>query len=377
MRNFTQELIDEILDHVADKILRRTGPGHRGFPPNEWLGQMGALGLVCKQWWPRTRLHLFSYLTLRPATIQAFFGLVDASRLPILTFVETLDLRFDQGPRLLDDAQLIRFRQSYKLTDLWIRLPRMEHSDTDIQEFCSSLQSHASILGDYLSVVSAFPALQALDLSGLEIIATGTVPTPRPLPPNLRTLRFQVQGEGADAFFGYLLSLQSSPALETMELDARHTEPNGAVALYFRNSGGTIQHLVLDGVRQLQPGVASCAQLAIRYSPNLRSLYIIGEVTPMLGFISEVSSGILGNLRIYQVMLADEVVSNPWGDVDLVLAESRFSALTYFKVYATHIEILEELSPAHHQLDFTSSPEVRAAMPLATSRGIMACSPFG
>jgi hypothetical protein len=97
----------------------------------------------------------------------------------------------------------------------------------------------------------------------------------------------------------------------------------------------------------------------------------------MLGFISEVSSGVLGNLRIYQVMLADEVVSNPWGDVDLVLAESRFSALTYFKVYATHIEILEELSPAHHQLDFTSSPEVRAAMPLATSRGIMACSPFG
>lgn len=179
MDNFAQELIDEILDHAA------SDPGK----------SVRALGLVCKQWWLRTRLHVFSYVVIRPARAQSFFNLVETSPAPILTFIETLDLHFDQSSLpFLDKAQLLQFRQSSKCKKLRIQLPDLSGSDGIAPGFYPSVELHASILGTAIpsllslsihfesillgvavAVISSFPSLGYASLYGNEI-STGVVP---------------------------------------------------------------------------------------------------------------------------------------------------------------------------------------------------------
>ncbi|KAJ7926515.1 hypothetical protein B0H13DRAFT_2653820 [Mycena leptocephala] len=389
MQNFAQELIDEIIDHTANMTLGATA-GLCESPSGQTLAKVGALGLVCKQWWPRSRFHLFSYLTLNPKTIQSFFDLVDNSPCPILTFIETLDLQFDHNLARLDEGQLRRFGQSCGLKTLWIQVPRLEESDTI--QFFSSLQFHAAVLGSAvpsissfamifdkislgiaISVISSFPSLEVLWLSGAEIDVTGGFPKLPPPPLSIHTLKFHVAGPGADGFFNYLVSLPSPPHLLKLEFDAHHADPDGAVASYFRFAGGTIQHMQLD-VPRLQQGTVSCAQVIIQHTPNLQRLYLAGQVAPILDFMAAISSHKLNVLRIYQIMLEDldNIVENPWRDIDALLATVRFRTLRLFHAHATHIKLVRGLDPQQYHFDFTASSEVRDAMPLSTARGILA-----
>ncbi|KAJ7876384.1 hypothetical protein B0H14DRAFT_2714381 [Mycena olivaceomarginata] len=368
MRNFAQELIDEIIDHTANMKMGATA-GLCESPSAQTVAKVGALGLVCKQWWPRSRFHLFSHLILNPRTIQSFFDLVDNSPCPILTFIETLDLQFDHNPALLDEGQLRRFGESCGLKTLWIQVPRLEESN--IIQFLSSLQFHAAVLGASvpsisafamifdkiplgitISVVSSFPSLEILWLSGAEIDVTGGLPKLSPLPLSIHTLKFHM------VFFKYLLSLPCPLHLLKLEFDAHHTDPDGAVASYFRLAGGTIQHMQLD-VPRLQQGIVSCAQAIIQHTPNLQRLYLAGQVVPILDFMAAISSHKLNVLRIYQLILEDldDMAENPWRDIDALLASERFLAL--------------HLDPQQYHFDFTASSDVRDAMPLSTARGIL------
>ncbi|KAJ7775232.1 hypothetical protein B0H14DRAFT_2964639, partial [Mycena olivaceomarginata] len=388
MRNFAQELIDEIIDHTANMRMGATA-GLCESPSAQTVAKVGALGLVCKQWWPRSRFHLFSHLILNPRTIQSFFDLVDNSPCPILTFIETLDLQFDHNPALLDEGQLRRFGESCGLKTLWIQVPRLEESN--IIQFLSSLQFHAAVLGASvpsisafamifdkiplgitISVVSSFPSLEILWLSGAEIDVTGGLPKLSPLPLSIHTLKFHVAGPGADGFFKYLLSLPCPLHLLKLEFDAHHTDPDGAVASYFRLAGGTIQHMQLD-VPRLQQGIVSCAQAIIQHTPNLQRLYLAGQVVPILDFMAAISSHKLNVLRIYQLILEDldDMAENPWRDIDALLASERFLALRLFHAHATHIKLAGDLDPQQYHFDFTASSEVRDAMPLSTARGIL------
>ncbi|KAJ7932291.1 hypothetical protein B0H13DRAFT_1956393 [Mycena leptocephala] len=388
MRNFAQELIDEIIDHTANMRMGAAA-GLCESLSAQTLAKVGALGLVCKQWWPRSRFHLFSYLILNPRTIQSFFDLVDNSPCPILTFIETLDLHFDHNPALLDEGQLRRFGQSCGLKTLWIQVPRLEEPNTI--QFLSSLQFHAAVLGSSvpsisafamifdkislgitISVVSSFPSLKTLWLSGAEMDVTGGLPKLQPPPLSIHTLKFHVAGRGADGFFKYLLSLPRPLHLLKLEFDAHHTDPDGAVASYFRLAGGTIQHMQLE-VPRLQQGSVSCAQVIIQHTPNLQRLYLAGQVVPILDFMAAISSHKLNVLRIYQLIPEDwdDMVENPWRDIDALLASERFLALRLFHAHATHIKLAGDLDPQQHHFDFTASSEVRDAMPLSTARGIL------
>ncbi|KAJ7751938.1 hypothetical protein DFH07DRAFT_1061790 [Mycena maculata] len=338
MRDFPQELIDEILDQAAAQK-----SGFPGFSPGWSLkGKgVGTRGLVCRQWWPRSRMHLFSHVTLRPTTIQSFFDLVDTSQSPILTFIASLDLRFAPDPRFLDEGQRTRFRECCQLTNLWIYLPNLELPGTDTTEFYSSVQLHASSLGIVPSiswfsmnfesiplsvavgVVSAFPALHTLRVSGLELVRV-VIPQPHPLSVRIHTLEFGVRGEGVDGFFSYLLSLPDPPLLRNVDLDVGRADPDGAVVHYLRKSGSIIQHLTLEEI----PLETSCARLAIQYAINLQDLYLIGEVVPLLDFVAAVSSHKLATFRIYQILWAEDVTPNPWSEIEAVLtADSRFRGL--------------------------------------------------
>ncbi|KAJ7671361.1 hypothetical protein DFH06DRAFT_980330, partial [Mycena polygramma] len=77
MRDFPQELVELVIDHVAT------------------TRDVGKCGLVCKQWLGRSRMHLFSHLNLAnmgPANIESFLNIIQASLIPILSLVRTLHI---------------------------------------------------------------------------------------------------------------------------------------------------------------------------------------------------------------------------------------------------------------------------------------------
>ncbi|KAJ6553486.1 hypothetical protein DFH09DRAFT_1318874 [Mycena vulgaris] len=85
MQEFPQELVDLIIDDVA------------GTPNTPDIRTCGG---VCRQWLPRSRMHLFSALTLSnadPAAIQAFLNIVDASSFQILSLVQSLEIDLANG----------------------------------------------------------------------------------------------------------------------------------------------------------------------------------------------------------------------------------------------------------------------------------------
>ncbi|KAJ7796239.1 hypothetical protein B0H13DRAFT_2392737 [Mycena leptocephala] len=134
MPDFPQELVDEILDHIWES----------SYPPSwrimttESLRNMAAVGLVCKQWLPRSRVHLFSRVVLRPETVPSFFGIVGKSSSLILPSIQTLDLNFgDDCATLLNEEELSRFSVSSKLATLWIRIPQQEEIE-EMQTYLGS-----------------------------------------------------------------------------------------------------------------------------------------------------------------------------------------------------------------------------------------------
>ncbi|KAJ7430195.1 hypothetical protein B0H11DRAFT_2397318 [Mycena galericulata] len=153
IRDFAQELVDNVLDHTADGMILRHRGDPVGPPSREQLVEVGALGLVCQKWWPRSRVHLFSYVVLCPATVQTFFTLVDTSPSTILALMQTLDLRFDwENTQLLTEGQMLRLRESARLWDLRIQMPdpglaALEGDDHYSLECLASLERHASMLG--------------------------------------------------------------------------------------------------------------------------------------------------------------------------------------------------------------------------------------
>ncbi|KAJ6605334.1 hypothetical protein DFH09DRAFT_1353805 [Mycena vulgaris] len=346
MRDFAQELVDEILDHASP------GPNSESpfaLPSKSDQSQIGTLGLVCKQWLPRSRLHLFSSIKLRPDTVGAFFDLVDTSSSVILSVVQTLDLSLSfSNHGLLDDAQMLRFRASSKLTHLRMRIPEDSEGAEMMKQLRASLQCHVSILGTtvpsistlsmtflFLSmsaiawVVSCFPALELLDLAGVEISAKDPSLThPFPSLARLHTLTLDALHSGAHRVFSFLQSLPVPPTLTKMDLNVRPRNL-GALDIYFQHSARHIQHLRFYDVDL--PESAAFALQALQHATNLRHLYIMGSA-PILDLISAVSSPKLNSMTIYQLKAGGEMVENPWSAINSAFADSRFRALESFQV---------------------------------------------
>ncbi|KAJ7834158.1 hypothetical protein B0H13DRAFT_1653387, partial [Mycena leptocephala] len=74
MDGLAQELIDQIIDccNLAEK------------------DAMGACGLVCKLWLPRSRYHLFSRVSVNTDNLHSFVDVLESSSSPILTFIQHL-----------------------------------------------------------------------------------------------------------------------------------------------------------------------------------------------------------------------------------------------------------------------------------------------
>ncbi|KAJ7746019.1 hypothetical protein B0H16DRAFT_1557477 [Mycena metata] len=249
MQDFPQELTDKVIDAVYFDAGSKC---------------MKTCSLVCRQWLPRSRLHLFSTLRLDSKTYTdragAFFQLLDNSPFPILPNVQSLDLRYD-GP--LDEAHMARLQECRNLRDLGIATSWEDNEKhwLVLQDFCRSIQSGNLFLVvsclDFrlntdiylpvlIKILGGIPSLQKLCITGsYNITAPEETPAPSsPFPPNLHALNISVVA-GTGLFFGWVLSLPEAPTFTSLELRLNVDDELDSLEEYFVRKGGVLESLSL------------------------------------------------------------------------------------------------------------------------------------
>ncbi|KAJ7757500.1 hypothetical protein B0H16DRAFT_1689535 [Mycena metata] len=327
MRNFPQELVDLILDRVADVCSDNT--------------DLAACGRVCRQWMPRSRMHFFSRIRIQlsradPTTIQSFLDIVDTSPVDVLFFVQTLNLAFirtegpereydDPADRLcppLLDTHIRRFGACPSLTRFELNLP-------------GDIRLH--VLSD---IVTALPLLTHLRICGrggdYTILKSETSPVKDIFPSRLRDLDISVDAGGAGVFFGWLLSYGTPPTFTSLVLigDAmgRSIAP---IEFYLELYGSTIETLSLAYWVSDSRKTETFEMRALSTTPQLTNLSLEGQYAQNLPTtLATIASVHLINLDIHVRPRMNGCAD--WPRIDEVLGvRSRSLKRICFELYET------------------------------------------
>ncbi|KAJ6494151.1 hypothetical protein DFH09DRAFT_1337816 [Mycena vulgaris] len=206
--------------------------------------------------------HFPNFNTSRTA-VQRFMKLVDGSLVPILSFVQSLDMHFVRGG--FADEHVARLQNCAALTNLCIYAPGRYLTfarwlGTNIPRFgaaCPSLAHFELVgLGDNMplrvivDVLLALPALTHLRICGGDseygVLGDETVLVTEAFPRHLHTLDVSLH-RGMDLFFQWLLSHEKIPVFTSLKLGGR---ANGAsiepIDAYFQLFGPKIESLSLE-----------------------------------------------------------------------------------------------------------------------------------
>ncbi|KAJ7770310.1 hypothetical protein DFH07DRAFT_954132 [Mycena maculata] len=347
IQQLPSDLTDLVIDHISAEP-----------------ASLSACALVCRQWFPRSRYHLFAEMKLQVGRalkrkgwydedkMDAFMDLMDASPTNLLATIRRLRLSYGDGQSLAK-AHLLRFPSCPLLLDLSIGLPR--DSDADIIEGIrfqmavvgnkfSSLSSfafrfHSSTIraATVFEVVSYLPTLETLSLGG-DDVTEGTAPLCI-LPPRLRSFDTHIL-RGIEFLFEHLISLPTLPLFRWMGMNNDGMELHGdtPMASYIKHAGHAVESLDLT----IWGEEESFEQLALQYCTNLRHISIESNqtfppYTYLIGLLSKTTSNDLRTIDIAThtnnmcIELADEddVAARA---LDNMLADPRFRNLTRFSV---------------------------------------------
>ncbi|KAJ6527083.1 hypothetical protein B0H19DRAFT_543061 [Mycena capillaripes] len=250
MREFAQELVDQVIDCwlLAENDLKWTR----------------TCGLVCRDWLPRSRYHLFAEVSLSAKSLPTFVDLVDASSLPLLSFIRQLELRADpqNSGEPLDSSHLARTHQCPNLTAIKIFfdpgfLPVEDTSAADIEFFYAHIRSWAANsvsisrfcleatrapLHAVIGLISCLtlPSLKILELD-VWILTPSDDTTPL-LNLDLHTLNLKV-GRNGYLFLSWLLSLPVIPCPKSLTFYGRMSGDHTLMMRYFELAGPKFESL--------------------------------------------------------------------------------------------------------------------------------------
>ncbi|KAJ7115317.1 hypothetical protein C8R44DRAFT_880627 [Mycena epipterygia] len=375
MQDLAQELVDEIIDNVGSSSANKT--------------DIATCGLVCRRWLRRSRIHLFSNITLSNAEsrmVDLFFHFIDTSSHSLLSFAQALNLYFYGKP--FDDAHIAKLAQSCsRLTTLRVTLID-HHVREEAQQMYRSLQTHIPVLGInspslshldvelyntpgplYMSVlidiISALPLLEFLRIC---LFPSSPVDDGTPLPcfssPGLQTLEYYGDSSAIIPFFTWILSAPILPIFKSLTLHTNITGVNEPIEVYLQRVGPKIEFLELavwSDNRDLD--IAFEVSRMVQYCCELRDLTLkTGQgASDIPTFLGTISSSRLATLRVsVGGVEVDEVL--PWNLIDQALANPQFHALESFSLLrasGTWVNI------------FLINPELKSRMPLANARGIL------
>ncbi|KAJ7160527.1 hypothetical protein C8R43DRAFT_1124002 [Mycena crocata] len=316
MRDFAQELVDQIIDYIAD----------------DRDPSMAACGLVSKSWLTRpfTRIEL----TDKDDDFHSFLDLVDASSLPLLSFVQSLGLVFTKGH--VEECDYITF-----------------------------LGSPSFVFGLSVAVLAhILKALPFLEVLRIESNARGnpndeSVLPSNTFPPHLRSLESGYHA--TKPFFSYLLAYLVLPIFTSLALSG-FLNTTGRSETYLSRTSHHITALALDFTADDR--TYAFEQRVLPLMINLLHLKLSQQtprrVPTVLSMLT--SSGLITItivVSLQEWLKRDNLVD--WRYVEDILAHPRFSALQSISIM--------EINYGH--LFSMITAEGRALMPEADARGIL------
>ncbi|KAJ7645747.1 hypothetical protein B0H17DRAFT_1339001 [Mycena rosella] len=372
MRRFPQELVDLVIDVVgatADNT------------------DIGTCGLICRQWLPRTRRHLFSGIDLSnadPASIQEFLDLVDASCTPILPLVKSLNMCLVNGP--FTEAHMARLNDCHAVSELHIDSPPHISGEcttpvedlsfqcwlqTHIPQFgaaCLSLARFELVLGSdmplriLVDVISSLPSLTHLRICGEEsygLLASDAVPATDTLPPNLHTLDMSLR-RGTNLFFEWLLSCDKTLVLTSLTLGGRaNGAPIWPIEAYLKRVGTEIEALTISYWADGLKATYAFEDHVLTFTNKLVHLSLARQYPHFLGTrLAHPASSHLARISIEVRPVPDHILAE-LSSLNTILGTSQYRALR-------HISFTDEVSKEPFNI-----AQLRAVMPQANQRGIL------
>ncbi|KAJ7133304.1 hypothetical protein C8R44DRAFT_772154 [Mycena epipterygia] len=365
MRDFPQELIDQVID------CRHDG--------STYLETIKICGLVCKAWLPRSRYHTFSTVILEAKTLPSFVDLLDTSSLPILPLIRHLKLYCDGGH--WDRSNLARLHPCPNLITFEIRIMWSMDRDCMALDWLSHESLHTHLRSWSADAVSlslfdfryhAGGALPLRTLSGV-LSCFASVPAVRLVIPDISgdtnaylpfasthlahldiSLWYNSSG-----FFSWLLSLAVPPMLKTLKFKgvcapATSVDP---LEICIQRAGGALESLTLMMIGPWEDTEAFFQKI-FQYTKKLRQFTFLCENEP---------SNIVGTLSLLPTSDWDSIHADLhelghdttlWPKVDEILAEPRFRSLKRFSMRLTDTGAM-------------SSTQMKELLPLAHARGIL------
>ncbi|KAJ7716357.1 hypothetical protein B0H14DRAFT_3012961 [Mycena olivaceomarginata] len=260
-QDFPQELIDAILDHLADD--RRS---------------LKACSLVCRAWVSRCRSHLFGNCSLFPNDILVFRDLL---RAPHCTFAQ--DIRSMSVVRLSDneydhyfDEIAVDLRRLTTIRELRLYLSSQYTVPSEARTFfCAGLftafPNVTCLILSFefvLDMICLFPALRELQIhrSGL-FLDSDSIPSTPP-PRGLRSL--EITGNAIGPMLVWLNRSNQLLNIDTLTLSPPHAAHIPTVRIALQQLGGALLHLSIDMARLPDPSTV----FDLKMHPNLKTLTV-------------------------------------------------------------------------------------------------------
>ncbi|KAJ7699045.1 hypothetical protein B0H17DRAFT_1049987 [Mycena rosella] len=371
-----QELVDLILGELQTDEF-------------DFLGRhtIARCGLVCRNWLPLSRTHLFAHVILNDRSIKKLLSVVAASSFPILTFIRAVTLT-------VNAAQYKAFKTVFHQLGSLPQATTLRTSNlftfAENSDFLSTHFPHISVLVfrhkdapflEVLNAASPFPSFKSLCLEsvGFPPLPHESLASEPRIPPHWDslTLGFMTHRD-IENLFEALLSLDTIPILSSLSIYSRkpkkHVDRLGShlppdfleenafefLQGYLCHIGSRLRHLKLES----ENAHSYIALPALEHNTGLESLALQFNYGPgtdilptLLRVLSHLHAPRLSTVTVDVVShVHPTIVPEEWHALDRALADECFEGLRTFTMRTPWAELEEEL-PGH--------------MPLSRARGIL------
>ncbi|KAJ7726564.1 hypothetical protein DFH07DRAFT_1000760 [Mycena maculata] len=375
MRDFPQEVIDLVLDHVSRQDPEDPEEDEWDSAPDP---SIALCGLVCKRWLPCSRFHLFYSASLDGFRLRSLLDILDVSSFQPFSFIRRLTLDFyellpfepEHMSRLRDCLNLAWLRLwTSQESDIWLRLFLEAHlpfigvncPSLSRLELCSRAETlSVRFLADILTCLP-FLEVFTLDASTSTIIYED-VPASHLFPARLHTLDINVMGVSVEPLFAWFLSLDAPPRLTSLTLFDIGPVTRSLLA-YSQSAGSEFKFLSLGPSGRILEGPLGI----LKHATLLQHLDLYRQpISEVPNILSTLPSSHLRTVIICVQPVGFSRIhfdSVPYALIDEALADPRFRSLEMFS--------LEEYLFIDDTNVSMISPQAKALMPLAAARGIL------
>ncbi|KAJ7117488.1 hypothetical protein C8R44DRAFT_983023 [Mycena epipterygia] len=315
-------------------------------------------GLVCKNWLPSSRYHLFAEVTLNDRTMRSFLRVLQTSPLPIPTFIRSLYLSFTGSSSVQSLGEIGPLPQ---VTHLRITMKDPVYT----RNYALLTNSFANIyslelerchlqLESVLETVSSFPLLESLGLHRVTLSFDPLASAGYQFPPRWRTLTLDLPKDMMELFFQQILGLDTIPDFTSLSVYRMYPTEESSFGKYLSHVGNGLQYLLVQSDAQTHPDPT-----ALCYSTGLRHLDVVFRTdlnipSTVFRILRCIRSNSLATVNLIDNG-ANGIVLHEWEQLDWALADDQFANL--------HTVTIKSIS--------SMLPQLPQHMPLSVGRGIL------